>query len=497
MAFAAVATAAAPKLIAAFFVKGKVGLKWQKIEGVAQYSVYRKSADGEFVKLTSADDDHYFDTDVSPGTVYTYKLSIVDAAGAEVFSEQKSVTIPGASAAEFVPPNWVGLRIDGDNIFLNWDPVPGAVAYNIHRSSTPGGKYEIVGNAQASKYADKGGLEKGKTYYYVLSALNSEFEETGLSEERNLKFGTSLEEQQQLQAEQSKIKLEPVSLSLLFEITEAGSDGPMNQPADVFVNSKGDIYVTDALNTRVHCFSTEGKYRFSFGELMDKSKVADPPPGTFLMPFTLFIDQQDRVYVSDIDARDIQVFTPDGKFIRRIRVNTGEGKEGFKAAGIVVLDDGRIVCTDTGNHRYLIIDPDGNILLAKGERGGEPGQFNFPDELVITKDSTICIVDIINCRVQEFDLQGNFIRQFGEVGQSAGTFARPKAIAIDEKGRLWVADAMSNMIQSFTVEGEVKSAIGTVEDQFKFITPRGMFFKDGRFFLVNRVPHKLLVYKIG
>jgi fibronectin type 3 domain-containing protein len=491
------ASAAAPKLIAAFFVKGKVGLKWQKAEGVEEYGVYRKSSDGEYAKITTVDDDHYFDTDVSPGTAYVYKIGITDAGGAELFSAEKSVTIPGASAGDFTPPTWVGVRMDRDKIFLNWDPVPGAMAYNIHRSTTPGVEYEIVGNAQASKFVDKDGLEKGTTYYYVLSALNSEFEETEVSEERSIKYGLSLEEFQALEAEQNKIELEPVTLTKLFEITQAGSYGDMNQPADVFVNSKGDIYVTDALNNCVHCFGGEGKYKFSFGEEMNRSDADDPPPGTFQVPFTLFIDKQDQVYVSDIDARDIQVFTADGKFVRRIRVETGEGMEKFKAAGMHVLDDGRIVCTDTGNHRFLIIDNDGNILLSKGERGDEPGQFNFPDELVVTADNTVCIVDIINCRVQEFDLEGNFVRQFGEVGQTAGTFARPKAISIDENGRLWVADAMSNMIQSFTVEGAVKSALGTSEDGHQFITPRGMYFKDGRFYLVNRVPHKVLVYKIG
>ncbi len=493
----AMSVAAGPTFVAAFFVKGKVGLKWRKIEGVESYSIYRKAQGGEFEKISSTGDDHYFDTDLVAGTVYIYRLGVASADGLEEFSAEKSVTIPGVEAGDFQPPIWVGLRVDQDRIYLNWDPVPSAIAYNIMRSATPGGEYETIGNAQSSKYADKTGLEKGRTYYYVLTALNADFEETKFSEERSIKYGISLAEQEKLEAEQTKIVLEDVKLTELFDITTAGNLGAMNQPADVFVNSVGRIYITDALNAKVHCFAPDGKYLFSFGERMDKGDIDNPPPGTFLIPFTLFIDKQDQVFVTDIDGHDIQVFTADGKFIKRIRVQTGDNQATLRPNGIHVLDDGRMVITDTGNHRFLIIDQNGRILLSVGERGSKPGQFAFPDELTVTDDNIICIVDVINCRIQEFDLDGKFIRTFGSVGQSAGTFARPKAITIDERGRIWVSDGMSSVIQCFTVDGKVKSALGTMNDEsVKFVTPRGIFFKDGRFYVVNRVPNRVVVYQV-
>jgi sugar lactone lactonase YvrE len=496
-ALMAVSIAAEPKLISAFFVKGKVGLQWQQVADVTEYTLYRKERGGEYQKIATLDDDHHFDVDLTPGAVYTYRVAIVGPDGNELYSNEKSVTIPGAAEGEFAPPRWVGLRFDQDKIFLNWDPVPGAMAYNIHRSTTPGGDYEIVGNAQTSKYADKEGLEKGETYYYALTALNAEFEETEQSEERSIKFGLSMEEQGALAREQAQIVLEPVVLTELFEITDAGSTGPMNQPADVFLNSQGNIYVTDALNCRVHCFDPNGEYLFSFGEKMNQNEADDPPPGAFQIPFTLFVDKQDQVYVTDIDQHDIQVFTADGKFIRRIRVDVGEGMAPLRPNGIHVLDDSRIVLTDTGNHRFLIIDTNGKILRSVGEQGDGEGQFRFPDELTVTPEGVICIVDVINCRIQQFDLEGKFIRAFGEIGQSAGTFARPKAITVDGTGRIWVSDGMSSVIQSFTPEGEIKSALGTIDDEVQFVTPRGLFFRGDRFYVVNRVPHRVAVYKVG
>ena len=488
----------APKWVGAFYVKGKVGLKWQPVEGASSYNVYRKAADEEYTKIASEEKTHLFDTNVKPGVVYTYKIAAVMPDGSERFSSEKSVTIPGSAATgAFAPPQWVGIRLDRNTLFLNWDRVPGAIAYNVYRSETPGGPYEVVGNVTVSKFADREGLERGKTYYYVLTALNEEFEETEYSEERSHKFGLSAEEIAAAEAA-SQIQLDSIKLTYLFQITSAGSQGDMNQPADVFVNSKGNIYVTDALNGRVHCFDNSGTYLFSFGEPTNPAMKDDPPEGTFSYPFSLFIDRQDNVYVTDVINHDIQVFTAEGKFLRRIRVPTTEDQEPFRPNGIWVLDDGTILCTDAGNHRFLKLSPDGKVLMAVGSRGTGEGQFNFPDGIVVTDDSVICVVDVLNCRVQEFDMNGKFIRWFGGRGQNVGTFGRPKDMIIGPKGWLWISDALANAVQAFTVEGQVKLAINHFEDESVFLaTPRGMYIKDGRFYVVNRLPHQVLVFQIG
>jgi sugar lactone lactonase YvrE len=488
--------AAKPKWIGAFYVKGKVGLKWKSVEGASEYRIYRAAVGEDFQVLKSLEETHYFDTELVPGTTYKYKVAaVVD--GKEIFSSEKTVTIPGAAVGEFAPPTWVGLRIEQDKIFLNWDKVPGAMAYNIYRSTTPGGEYELVGNATVSKYADKDGLTPGETYYYVITAIDEQFEETEYSEERSIKFGLSAEERAALEAATTKIVLEDIKLTYLFDITAAGKT-TMNQPADLALNSQGNIYITDALNQQVHCFDNSGNYLFSFGEKTPAGEKEHPPQGTFSYPFSIFIDKDDKVYVTDVINHDIQKFSPTGEFIKRIQVETSSGQEPFRPNDLYVLDDGRIVCTDAGNHRFLIIDQDGKILLSKGSRGGEPGQFVFPDGLTVTRDGIICVVDAINSRVQEFDLEGNFIRSFGEPGQTAGTFGRPKKIAEGEDGRLWVTDGMGNTVQIFTIEGEVKSAIVTFEREDVFLaTPRGLLIKDGRFYIINRVPHRLMVFKIG
>ena len=66
--------------------------------------------------------------------------------------------------------------------------------------------------------------------------------------------------------------------------------------------SNGDIYVSDGYgNSRVHVYSGEGQFKFSWGE-------PGIDPGQFIRPHNIAIDSDDRVYVVDREAHRIQIF---------------------------------------------------------------------------------------------------------------------------------------------------------------------------------------------
>lgn len=493
--------AAGPKWIGVFFVKGKIGLKWQSSEGATEYRVYRKIGGGDFESIHTTDKTQYFDTQLTPGEVHVYKIAGVDASGQEALGLEKAVTVAGGTVAAFKAPTWSGLRTDRKGILLNWDKVKSAIAYNIHRSMTPGGPYDIVGNSASHRYSDRDGLEQGGTYYYVVNAMNEEFEETDFSEERSIKYGLTAEEMDALDT--TKIELVPITLTHLFSIEEAGNLGTLNQPFDVCLNSKGDIYITDTRRFRIDCFDPSGKHKFSFGERTPRDQRDDPPEGTFESPMPMFIDAQDQVWVGDNTNNDIQVFTAEGKFIRRIRVATGgEGREGFRPNGLAVLDDGRIVASDGGKHQLLILDQEGKILF-KTAHGGEDASdekalwFSFPGELAV-HDGVISVIDQLGVRIQQFDLDGKFIRSFGSAGYGAGQFGRPKAISVADNGQLWVSDGMANTVQIFTPDGIVKSAITKFDNpDLQLTSPAGMAIRDGKLYLVTRLTNMVHVFKIN
>ncbi len=84
---------------------------------------------------------------------------------------------------------------------------------------------------------------------------------------------------------------------------------PFNLPTGVAISSVGDIFVSDGYgNARVHKFSAEGKLLFSWGEPGAK-------PGQFRLPHNIWIDRQDRIWISDRENHRVQIFDTEGKLL--------------------------------------------------------------------------------------------------------------------------------------------------------------------------------------
>ena len=84
---------------------------------------------------------------------------------------------------------------------------------------------------------------------------------------------------------------------------------PFNMPTGVAISSAGDIFISDGYgNARVHKFSAEGKLLFSWGEPGAK-------PGQFRLPHNIWIDREDRIWISDRENSRVQIFDTGGKLL--------------------------------------------------------------------------------------------------------------------------------------------------------------------------------------
>ena len=86
--------------------------------------------------------------------------------------------------------------------------------------------------------------------------------------------------------------------------------GPFNRPTDVWLDPKGDMYISDGYgNARVHKFSAAGELLFSWGS---PGKTA---PGEFHVPHGVWVHTDGRVFVADRENNRIQIFSADGTFL--------------------------------------------------------------------------------------------------------------------------------------------------------------------------------------
>lgn len=501
---AALAVDKAPNWIGAFVIEDHVGLKWAPVQGAASYAVYRSTTSGGgYAQIATVEGAQYFDKAIEPGETYYYVLAALDASGAEgPRSEERSATMPGVKKGAKQIPRWVGTLPSGEGIGLRWDMPAGseAVAFNVYRSTTSGSEYELVGSTQENKHVDSEGLVEGQRYYYVLTSLDKDFNESDRSKEMEVTYtGVAVDVAEGGAGGAEELpELVEYKISHLFDLTAAGPKDYLNQPADIYLNADGEIFLIDTLNNRILVYESEGKFKRSFGGLGQADEQGNGNEGKFYLPMALTIGPDRLIYVSDSGNHRIQVFDADGKYQRKIVGQPGADGKPFKPMGLAHGPNGDLYVTDQANHRVQVFGPDGKFKFAFGEKGEESGKFIFPDELAVDSNGNVWVVDMINNRIEVFDSKGDFKFKFGQVGDTAGSFARPKAIFVGPDGRVYVSDALFNLIQVFNSEGAVLSIIGKFADEdLHFDNPRGLFVTGDRLYICDRGHNRLSVYRLG
>jgi peptidylamidoglycolate lyase len=179
----------------------------------------------------------------------------------------------------------------------------------------------------------------------------------------------------------------------------AGTDSlHFNKPTDIAITKDGSFYIADGYgNSRIIKFSNSGTYLFEWGTKGDKT-------GQFNIPHGIALDENENVYVADRENNRIQVFTPDGIFIKQYSGNS------FGKIGAVLFNNSKLFSVDDLSflrikHRgsdVYIFDTSGNIRTRFGRSGSYNGTNSWYHALAVDKDENIYIGDILKNRIQKF-----------------------------------------------------------------------------------------------
>ncbi len=202
---------------------------------------------------------------------------------------------------------------------------------------------------------------------------------------------------------------------------------PLLRAAKVTTDSHQRVIVTEPLTRSVQLYDfLKRKYTRIEASIEDR----------MLFPYAVAVDAENDLYVTDLQRGTIAVFSPEGKFKRYI--GDYKGEQAFEQPSSIAVDQasGRIYVADVKRHFVVILDRDGNKLVAIGKRGGGsgPGQFKYPTELVL-HDRDLFVLDKRNSRIQVLDLDGRYKREIriDSVGADA-----PRGMAIDSQGRIYI-----------------------------------------------------------
>lgn len=231
------------------------------------------------------------------------------------------------------------------------------------------------------------------------------------------------------------------------------------------------LFVADSNAQLVHVFDLKTRRYARW-----KATSAQPQ---FSQPVGIAWDPSGRLLVSDSIAGAIFTFDTNGNYTGQLGVGILS-----RPCGILVHPlTSRIYVADAGTHQIVVLNSTGQQLARIGQRGSEPGQFNFPTSLAMDHQGRLYVCDSLNFRIQQILPDMKTARQIGSKGDMPGYFASPKSLAIDSDDHLYVVDNQFESVQIFDSTGLLLLAFGEEgHGPGQFWLPNGIFI-DGN----NRV----------
>jgi hypothetical protein len=215
---------------------------------------------------------------------------------------------------------------------------------------------------------------------------------------------------------QHKLMVFTESGKLLREWGKRGKgDGEFHQPGGIVLRKDGTLFVADQCNHRVQKFTKEGKFLGKWGEHGDKPGQFGAPEhagSRFGGPHFLAQDSKGRLYTTEGVASRVQQLSPDGKPLLAWgdkgdqpggfgSLKLGLSKFGFGPIGIMIDRRDRVWVSSL-NDRVQQFTLEGKFVLGIGGTGKGPGQFSRPDGMAMDSKGFLYVADASNQRIQKF-----------------------------------------------------------------------------------------------
>ena len=224
-----------------------------------------------------------------------------------------------------------------------------------------------------------------------------------------------------------------------FRIGDDDERGRLVTPIGLDVDGMGNLYVVDNSAKRVQVYDPDGKHL--------RTLAGDAP--WFVRPAGIAVDASgSRIYVVDnggvsSEQHQVRVFdAQSGKHLLDIGTRgIGPGELNLPRDVTIGLD-GLLYVVDGGNFRVQVFQPDGTFVRTFGSIGRQGGQFSRPKEAAIDPQGNVYIVDTAFGNFQIFNPAGELLLSVGSRSASDGMakYMLPSGIAIDGDGRVYMVD---------------------------------------------------------
>jgi DNA-binding beta-propeller fold protein YncE len=226
----------------------------------------------------------------------------------------------------------------------------------------------------------------------------------------------------------------------------------LGQCADIGVDSQDRVWLFSRSKHPVTCWTSEGQFVGSWGDLgQDK--------GEFRVPHGVFIDKDDHIWLADHQTHQVTKHNENGDVLMELGTHgyanitvTSTNEQGAPfnmPTGLATATDGRLFVADGyANRRVHRFSADGQLEHSWGEAGKGPGQFSILHKVGVDKNNKVYICDRENNRIQIFDEDGNYLTEWTDVAGPGDIFFNDDVVYVVEQGG-------GNGVSIWTLDGEL------------------------------------------
>jgi len=302
---------------------------------------------------------------------------------------------------------------------------------------------------------------------------------------RYVYVGELIGEQNFVDAETKKKNILIEALKWVAGLLDFQSPVGLQRPQSGTVDENGRILVTDVSRGAVYVFDQPNGV-LDVWEFSDGFRRFSAPTGIALGP-------AGRVFVADSDRKEVVVLDQKGNGHSVIGKGLLERPTGLAWDANEAL----LYVSDTQAHQIKVFDVTGRLIKTIGQRGEEPGEFNYPTYLTLNNGKLV-VADTMNARIQVLTLDGSAAPMIlGERGTKIGKLVRPKGVAADSENNIYVVESYYDHLLIFDSRAQFLLPIGGAgKEAGTFYLPAGVWVDRGnRVFVADTFNGRIAVFQ--